>query len=811
MMWDILTELKLAARSLAKRPGYAAVAALTLALGIGATVAIFTVVNAVVLRPLPYPGADRIVAIRHHAPGLNLPELQSSPGLIEHYREGARTLALVTGYEMRERNVTGIGSPQRVRAVAVTPEIFDVLAVRPERGRLFQQADAQREAPLVTILTHAMWQSHFGSDPDILGHQVELDGQQAQIVGVMPAQFVFPDPETRLLIPLWLDPERGFGAFGTRVLARLAPGVTLDRAQQEVHDLQRRIPDRFPDITPALLERFGWSVTVQPLRDDIIRDVSRPLWLLFGAVGLVLLVAGANVANLFLVRAESRQREVAVRSALGASRARIAGTFLAESIGLSLAGGAAGSLMAAAGIRVLVARGPAELPRLHEVSVDGAVLLFTAALILLSGLVLGAVPVLSSGRRSLTTLLRDGGRGNTSGRDPHRVRRLLIVGQVAAALVLLVASGLILRSVVRLYSVNPGFSSKGLLTAGVSLGTGANRVRASMFYQRVLDEVGAIPGVVSVGATTSLPIEANNLNGSNFAVQSRPRADDAIPPVAMYNAVTAGYFETLMMPLVAGRTPVRADAEQGRPVAWVNETFARRFLDNHAVGERIQIGEDKTWLEIVGVVGDVRTFGLREDIRPMVYLPLNTSVPAVKLDVVHIVARTRGEPASLVSALRAAVTRVNPSVPLTAARTMDEIVASSLARLSFTLTLLVIAAAVALVLGVVGLYGVISYIVTRRTSEIGVRLALGAQPGDVRAMILRQGLSVALVGVAVGLIAASALANLLASLLFEISARDPVTFGAVALVVTSVSALASYVPARRAAGIDPARALREEG
>jgi putative ABC transport system permease protein len=640
---------------------------------------------------------------------------------------------------------------------------------------------------------------------------VELDGQQAQIVGVMPAQFVFPDPETRLLIPLWLDPERGFGAFGTRVLARLAPGVTLDRAQQEVHDLQRRIPDRFPDITPALLERFGWSVTVQPLRDDIIRDVSRPLWLLFGAVGLVLLVAGANVANLFLVRAESRQREVAVRSALGASRARIAGTFLAESIGLSLAGGAAGSLMAAAGIRVLVAHGPAELPRLHEVSVDGAVLLFTAALILLSGLVLGAVPVLSSGRRSLTTLLRDGGRGNTSGRDPHRVRRLLIVGQVAAALVLLVASGLILRSVVRLYSVNPGFSSKGLLTAGVSLGTGANRVRASMFYQRVLDEVGAIPGVVSVGATTSLPIEANNLNGSNFAVQSRPRADDAIPPVAMYNAVTAGYFETLMMPLVAGRTPVRADAEQGRPVAWVNETFARRFLDNHAVGERIQIGEDKTWLEIVGVVGDVRTFGLREDIRPMVYLPLNTSVPAVKLDVVHIVARTRGEPASLVSALRAAVTRVNPSVPLTAARTMDEIVASSLARLSFTLTLLVIAAAVALVLGVVGLYGVISYIVTRRTSEIGVRLALGAQPGDVRAMILRQGLSVALVGVAVGLIAASALANLLASLLFEISARDPVTFGAVALVVTSVSALASYVPARRAAGIDPARALREEG
>jgi putative ABC transport system permease protein len=462
--------------------------------------------------------------------------------------------------------------------------------------------------------------------------------------------------------------------------------------------------------------------------------------------------------------------------------------------------------MAMAGISMLVAYGPAELPRLHEVSVDGTVVAFAVALSLVAGVLLGLLPMLRFGRRSFAALLRDGGRGSTRGRDRHRVRQLLIVGQVAMALVLLVGSGLMLQSVARLYAVDPGFRIEGLLTAGVSLGDQPDRARAVAFYHSALDEVAGLPGVLSVGASNRLPIYPDGMSGSSIEIESRPRPDHEIPPVAMYQAVTAGYFETLGMPLLEGRAPARDDAERGRTVVWVNETFARQFLDNRAVGERIQIGG--TTLEIAGVVGDVR-FDLREDVRPTAYLPLHT--PAVALDVMHVVIRTTASRASLAPALRAAVGRVDPSVPLTTARTLEDVVASSLARMSFTMTLLGIAASLALVLGVVGLYGVIRYIVSQRTSEIGVRLALGAQPRDVRTMVLRQGVAVALVGVIVGLVAAAMSTRIMASLLFGVSARDPVTFGAVALVLTAVSALATYVPARRAAGIDPLEALREEG
>lgn len=805
-----MKELNVAVRALLKRPAFSGVAVVTLALGLGANIAIFTVVNAVLLRPLPYPDSDRIVTLRHHAPGLDLPELQSSPGLIDLYRDGARTLTRLGGYEAGDRNLTGSGRPERVRVVAVTPEVFDILAVSPERGRPFAEGDAQPNAPPVVILTHALWQSRFGGRPEVVGTHLDLDGQRAEIVGVMPRQFAFPDPDTRLLIPLWLDPARGFGTFGTRAVARLAPGVTLGVAQQEVTDLQRRIPERFPDITPALLGQFGWSATVEPLRDVVVRDISRPLWILFGTVGLVLLVAGANVANLLLVRAEGRQREVTVRSALGATGWRLAGTFVAESTVLALAGGVAGLLLAAAGVSLLVAYGPADLPRLHEVRMDGVVMAFAAGITVVAGLVLGLLPAAGLSRRPLAALLRDASRGSTAGRGRHRVRQLLIVGQVAMALVLLVGSGLMLQSVARLGAVDPGFRADGLLTTGVSLGAQPDRARAVTFYHRVLDEAATLPGVVSVGAANGLPIAATGMNGSSFDIESRPTADDAVPPVVMYQAVTAGYFETLGMPLLEGRRPERVDAEARRPVVWVNRTFARQFLDNRALGERIRIADD-AWLEIVGVVGDVRTFGLREDVRPMAYLPIGTSLPSVAVDVMQIVVRTAGAPAALVPALRAAVDRVDPSVPLTVARTMDEIVAASLAEMSFTMTLLAIAAGVALVLGVVGLYGVISYIVSQRTGEIGLRAALGAQPGDLRRMVLWQGLGVALAGVVVGLVAASAVTGLMASLLFDVSARDPLTFGAVALVLMFVSALATYLPARRAAGIDPLHALREEG
>jgi putative ABC transport system permease protein len=807
MFRDGLTELRLAARALAKRPGYACVASFTLALGIGATLAIFTVVNSVLIRPLSYPDSDRIVQVRHHAPGLNMPDLESAPGLIQRYRQSARTLTPMAAYNNRRVNLAGSGSPERVNAGAVTAELFDVLATRPILGRPFHEADARQGAPLVAILTYDMWQTRFGADPGVVGRTVQLDGRTAEVIGVMPRGFEFPARDTRLLVPLPLDPKDGFGTFGISGLARLRPGVTLDAARNEVNQLQQRIPEWFPELTKETLDGFRWSVTVEPLLDRVVHRVAPTLWILLGTVALVLLVAGANVANLFLVRAESRQREIAVRAALGASRGRIAGTFLAESVVLALTGGSMGVLLAAAGTRLLVARGPAQLPRLHEVSMDARGFLFAAVLSALTALALGMLPAVRLARRSYATAIREPGRGVTAGRDRHRVRQLLIVAQVAMALVLLVASGLMVRSAARLNAVDPGFRPDGLLVVGVSLGGERNRARAVTFYHQVLDEMARVPGVTAVGGAGSLPIAATSLNGTSFEIRSRPRPENQVPPSTMYNAVTAGYFEALGVPLLEGRAPDRADADNARAVAWVNQAFARQFLGGRAIGESIQL--QNTWLDIVGVVGDMRTMGLREPVRPMVYVPPSNT--AADLDVLYAVIRTSSAPASLVPSLRTAVDRVNASVPLTTAQTMTEIVAASVVQASFTLTLLAIAAGIALALGVVGLYGAVSYIVTDRTAEIGIRVALGASPAAVRAMVLRQGVGVALAGVAVGLWVASLTTGLMGSLLFEISPRDPITFGTVACVLVAVSALATLLPARRAAGIDPLNALRSQG
>jgi predicted permease len=800
------SELRYAARGLAKRPGYAGVAAFTLALGIGSTVAIFTVLNAVLLRPLPYPAADQIVEIVHHAPGLNMPEVRSSSGLTARYRQSARTFSHVGGYVARQFNLSGGGAAERVRAIAVSPAVFDVLATRPALGRAFNDADTDPNGPFVTILTDSIWRSRFGGDPAVVGRTVRLDGRSAEIVGVMPAGFAFPDVDTRLFVPWRLDPEH-FGAFGNVAIARLAPGATLEAARREIEQLQPRIPEWFPGITDDVLARFGWSSSVSPLRARVVANVATTLWILFATVGLVLLVAAANVANLFLVRAESRQREVAVKAALGASRGRIAVTFLAESVVLAVIGGVIGLLLADAGTRLLLAYGPPGLPRLQEVRLDTTAFAFTAALSLLAAAVLAVLATLGVARRSFNTLLREGGRGNTAARARHRVRNLLIVTQVAMALVLLVGAGLMLRSVMRLTAVDPGFRVDGLLSATLSLGARGDRAQSVAIYHRLLDEMATVPGVSAAGAAGTLPVAATSLTGSNFEVRSRVRSDSDPPLFTMYTAVTAGYFETLAAPLVEGRAPARSDADRALDVAWVNRAFARQFLDGRAIGERIRIAEG-AWLEVVGVVGDLRTSGLGDDVRPMVYLP--TSNSAVSLDVMYAVVRTRGDPASLGPALRTAVDRVDATVPLTM-RTMEDIVSASLAQKTFTLTLLAIAAAIGLVLGVVGLYGAVSYIASQRTAEIGVRLALGAKPASVCFMVLRQGTTVAAVGIVVGLVAAWSAARFMSSMLFEVSAHDPITYASVALVLAAVSVFATYVPARRAAGVDPVRALRNDG
>jgi predicted permease len=806
-MADVFTELRQAVRALGKRPGYATVAAFTLALGIAANVAIFTLVNAILIQPLPYPDADRIVTVTHQAPGLGLPGLQISPGLVDLYRESARSLTRLAAYDPSERNLTGNGRPERVSAVRVTPEIFDVLAARPVLGRVFRQEDAQKDSPLVVILTDGIWRSRFGGDTGVVGQRVEIDGVRAEIVGVMPSGFAFPDAKTAVLVPLWLDPARGFGSFGPRALARLAPGVTLSAAQEDITALQRRIPERFPDVEREFLDRAGWNASVTPLREVVVGEVSTMLWLLFGTVALVLLIAGANVANLFLVRAESRQREVAVRAALGAGRGRLAGTFLAESLLLAAAGGVAGAVMAWAAVRLLVAYSPVDLPRIHEVQINASVIGFAVALSLCAGLILGALPMLHLAGRSFVALLRDGGRGYTAGRTRHRIRNGLIAGQVAMALLLLVASVLMLRSAERLYAVDPGIRPDGVLAVGVSLGPRQDRPQAVAFYRRALEEVGGLPGVTSLGAANTLPLGVTSMRGGSFDIESRPRPENELPPVAMYMPVTAGFFETLGVPLVAGRPPEWADAERNRPVIWVNQTFARTYLDNEAVGERIVL-EGQT-LEIVGVVGDIRTFGPREAIRPFAYTTLAN--PAVALEIMQLVVRTSTGTESVTPALRAAVDRVDSTVPLTTIQLMSDVVAATVSQTWFTMLLLASAAGGALVLGMIGLYGVIRYVVSQRTAEIGLRIALGAQPRDVRRMVLRQGMAVTLAGVIVGLIAALATTRLMTSLLFEVSPADPATFVSVALTLTGVAALATYLPARKAAQIDPVHALRDQG
>jgi predicted permease len=470
-------------------------------------------------------------------------------------------------------------------------------------------------------------------------------------------------------------------------------------------------------------------------------------------------------------------------------------------------GGATGVMLAAWATRLLVTYGPASLPRLHELHHDARDGVFAAVLTAAAAVVLGLLPAAHAGGRSAAALVRDGGRGSTAGRARHRVRRLLIMTQMATAVVLLVASGLMVRSAIRLAALDPGFDADGVVTAGVTLGGQPDRDRAAAFYHAVLGEMARLPGVESVGATSALPIAPNSLSGGSFAIKSRPTDDSALPAFAMYTAVTAGYFETLGIPVLQGRAPDRADVDQHRLVAWVNRTMATKFLGDRVIGESIKFGDQ--WLDVVGVVGDVKTFDVREPSRAMVYVPMGSAL--VSTDVMYAVVRTRDAAAVPVSALRAAVDAVDRSVPLTAIKTMNEIVDSSLAQTSFTMTLLTIAALTALALGVVGLYGVISYVVSQRAAEIGIRLALGARRADVYGLVLRQGLTVALAGVVVGLLAASASARLMTSLLFGVSAYDPATYAAAAVILTAVSVGATYLPARRAASIDPSAALRMQG
>jgi predicted permease len=820
-MMNGMRELRLAARTLAKRPGFTVVAVLTLALGIGANVAIFSIVDAILLRPLPYEDSEQIVEVRHHAPGLDLPELNNSPGLLAFYRENAPFYETIAAYGQHSANLTGSEEASRVQVVPAEPTLFEVLRVQPFMGRPFNAEDATEEQSTAAILSYDTWRARFGADPGILGRTIELDGTPIEIVGVMPEGFAFPDDEVDVYQALWVDPDGNFGEFGLNSVARLAPDIGVDAAQARTTELIGRMAETF-DLPQSFLDSSGFAASVATLRDRIVADVESTLWIILGTVAFVLLIACANVANLFLVRAESRQKEMAVRAAMGAGRRTVAGAFLSESLLLGLGGGIVGVLLAVGGVDWLLTLG--NLPRESEVHVGASSLLLALTLSVVAGLSFGAIPMARYAGSRFAAILRDGGRANTAGRERNRARNLLVAGQLALGLVLLVGSGLMLRSFAELRAVDFGFRSEGVLTMALNRNRGEDDEVSARFYQEAADRISALPGVQRVGITTNVPLASGNMNGGSFYIESRPRAQDELPPVALYRGVAPQYFESLEIPVLEGRTVERADWEEARRVVWVNQQFADAFFDGNALGERIAWGlqtdendvplPDSPWAEIVGVVGDVREFGLRdEDLRPSAYFPLvvdgSASIEA-QTGFLTIQMVEGQDPTGIVPAARAAVRELGPGTPVTAVRTMREVVAEETESASATMVVLAVATLMALFLGAIGLAGVISYVVGQRTREIGVRVALGAQATDVSRMILRQSMAVTAGGTLLGLIGAFALTRLMGALLFEVSTTDPLTFATAPVVLIAVSLLATWVPVRRASRVDPIEALRSE-
>ena len=809
---------RLSARSLARKPGFAAAAAVTLGLGLGSVVAIFTLVNAILLQPLPFPDADRLVSLNHHAPGIDLATLNNSPGTLALYWEEADFLQLA-GVGRSERVLTGQDRPARVSVLQATHQYFDVVQVQAARGRLLNEADNLEGAPPVAVLAHDFWESRFGSDPGMVGRMIELDGTATEVVGILPAGYQHINRPPDIVAPMGhLNPE-DFGSFGISGVARLAPGVDLEQARAQVTALNLRLPDRFPDLGAEFLEAAGWNATLTPLKEAVVGDLATTLWLVLGTVGFVLLIACANVANLFLVRAESRQKEVAVRAAMGAGRRHVAETFLSEALVLAVIGGVMGVLVAQMGVAALVRFGPQNVPRLSEVATTPTVALFAGGLTLLTGLFLGLVPMSRYSPKAFGRVLRDGGRGNSVSRSRHRGRNLLVMGQLALALVLLVGSGLMFRSVAALRAVDLGFEPDGVLAVELSLGEGVGIPEATQFYQSVTEQIEALPGVRVASVTTQPPLASGSANGGSFDIRGRPQADDELPWVAFYRAVAPGYFETMGIPLAAGRDMTQSDLDGVSRYVWVDQTFADTHFPGGAVGQFItwdgdtQDDAEIPWLEIAGVVSNVRHLSIRDEPRPEAYLPLRTGelgYPSITTASLVLKAAPGADVASFAGPIRDIVNRTNGQVPVTQILTMEDIISRAVSGDSITMVLLGIAALMALFLGAIGLFGIISYVVGQRTREIGVRMALGAERAGVSRMVLAQGMVVSAAGVIAGLVGAFALTRVMASLLYGVTATDPLTFTVAPILLLAVSVAATWLPAQRAARVDPVHSLREE-
>lgn len=824
---EIVRDVRFVIRSLARAPAFTATILLTLSIGIGVTAAIFTVVDDVVLRPLPYGHPGQLVSVSHDLAKLSFRNAGITPNMFLTYRRFAPSLRGIALYRTASINATdagGAGSPERLASAFVSGDFMTLFEVRAAKGRVLSEADDRPGAPAVIVISDDLWRSRFGADPNIVGKRLLAAGALREIVGVMPATFRVPAANTQVWFPVQLDTTASWlGGFNSRAYARLTPGASVAAVQRELASALPRTMERYPLIAPGvttkmLIEQGHPAPTVVPLRDDLVAGVAPTLWVVTAAAGLVLLVMCANVANLMLVRAEGRHRELGVRAAMGASRARLVSHFLTESLVLAGLASIIAIAAATAAVRLLVRASPIEIPRLAEVHADWATIAFVVAASALVAIACTIAPAVRWFRSGGLAGWRESGRGSTSGSPRARARSALVGVQMAFALVALVASGLLLRSFERLRSVKAGFDPNGVATLWIAAPAARYPKPESYvrFQSELVARVGALPGVTAAGLTTRIPLWTSDYNRDPLYVEGTVDPSNALPPLQIYAAADAGYFRTMRIPLVAGRLFDPPATQRWDEAVVSTETAKQMFGDSTGatvLGKRFQILPDGPKYTVVGVIGSARDSSLALPPAMAVYMPAVVSQDTIETPMgrtVALVARTTGDVDATTRAMRRVVRDLDPTIPAFDVRPMADIVRASTARLAFVMVVLGVAAAVTLLLGVVGLYGVIAFVVSLRTRELGLRIALGATPHRVAAMVARRGLTLAAAGAVAGTILAAMLSRFLRAFLFEVTPLDPTTLAGAIVVLAACAVTASWLPARRAARLDPSSALRVE-
>jgi putative ABC transport system permease protein len=805
-------DVRYAIRMFLKNPGFSAVAILTLALGIGTNTAIFSVVNAVLLRPLPFRDPARLAVLYEHFPSIGI--IGPSYENLVDWRDQSASYEGVGFVHNATFTLTGAGDPQRLAGQMASANFFPLLGISPIMGHTFVADEDRAGGPLVALISYGFWQRQFGGSPDAIGKNITLDNQSYTVTGILPQEFQFFQPvDVMIPIAAWakaLPDDRSWHP-GLIAVARLKPDATIDRAQTELSTIAKRLEQQYPVYDTNV------GASVVPLHEQMVQNVRPALLVLLGAVGLVLLIACTNIANLLLARASGRRQEIAVRMAIGAGRARILRQLLTESVLLAIAGAATGLFFAALTMAPLVRLASTSIPNVGPITLDSHVLLFAGALAIFAGILFGLAPALQTSRLDLRTMLNEATRGSTGSARQQQVRSTLVVVEVAFALVLLIGAGLLIRSFSRLQDVQPGFQPTNILVVDVPVSPQALPKSAQRmdFFDNLRARAAALPGVLSVGAATNLPVSGGG-GSIHFNIQGHPPQSPRDYILVGYRPVTPGYLETLHVPLLQGRLLTSADTENNAYVVVVNAAMAQHFFPGEsALGKRVQLGATASpettvpYMQIVGVVGNMKQ-NLATDPVAEMYMPVRQADSIIPVFALSYVLRTQGDPHTQISAFRGVLHDINPDQPLVRIRTMEENISTSVSQPRFRTVLLAIFAISALLLSVVGIYGLMAYSVSQRVHEVGIRIALGAQTGDVLKLIVGQGLKLVLIGVAVGLAGAFALSRILSTFLYQVTATDPITFGAVSVTLIAVAFIACYIPAHRATKVDPIVALRYE-